>query len=303
MPSERGYSRPVPGPDDDTEPAAPGAFFEPDGDGFAATDLTRGPWDPSTQHAGPPAALIGREVERCPGIGEGTADRQVGRITFEVLRPVPISPLRIEARVVRPGRRVDMVEAVLSDANGEPLILARAWRLLRREVELPAGLSSEAPDSPARRAGRPAGVAGPPPPPERTPPSDVFFPTGQEVGYHTAMEYRFVTGSFVEIGPATTWLRMRVPLVEGERPSPLQRVLAAADSGNGISATLDFRQYLFINVDLTVHLNRMPAGEWVCLDSVTIPEPNGVGLTDSMLFDELGPIGRAAQTLLVDERA
>jgi hypothetical protein len=97
-------------------------------------------------------------------------------------------------------------------------------------------------------------------------------------------------------------MRMRIPLVAGEEPTPLQRVLAAADSGNGISATLDFRRYLFINVDLTVHLGRMPAGEWVCLDSLTTPEPTGVGLTDTMLLDELGPIGRAAQTLMIAER-
>lgn len=293
----------MPGTQDESTPGPTGAFYVPSGELFASTELTRGPWNESTQHAGPPAALIGREVERCAGIGETFADRHVARITFEILRPVPIAELRVQARVVRPGRRVDMVEAELSDEAGEPLVRARAWRLLRREIELPAGLASEDAGSPARRAGRPAGISGPPPPPEQAPRTNVFFPTGQDVGYHTAMEYRFVTGSFVEIGPATTWLRMRVPLIEGERPSPLQRILVAADSGNGISATLDFRRYLFINLDLSVHLNRMPAGVWVCLDSITVPEPTGVGLTDSMLFDELGPIGRAAQTLLIDERS
>ena len=140
------------------------------------------------------------------------------------------------------------------------------------------------------------------PRPRQLEPSDAFFPTGQEVGYHSAMEYRFAAGSFLEPGPATTWLRMRHPLLAGEEPSPLQRVLIAADTGNGISTALDFRRYLFINVDLTVHLHRLPAGEWVCLDAVTVPEPNGVGLTDTMLLDERGPIGRAAQTLLVAER-
>ena len=74
---------------------------------------------------------------------------------------------------------------------------------------------------------------------------------------------------------------MRVPLVEGEEPSPLVRVMAAADSGNGVSATLDWNEWLFINTDLTVHLHRMPEGEWVCLDAVTIPEPNGIGMADT----------------------
>ena len=79
-------------------------------------------------------------------------------------------------------------------------------------------------------------------------------------------------------------------------------MLVAADSGNGVSAALDWRRYLFINTDLSVHLHRPPAGEWVCLDSVTRPESSGLGLSDTALFDEQGPIGRAAQTLLVRAR-
>jgi hypothetical protein len=95
---------------------------------------------------------------------------------------------------------------------------------------------------------------------------------------------------------------MRHPLIAGEPPSPLQRVLIAADSGNGVSATLDWRRYLFINVDLTVQLHTLPVGEWVCLDAITIPQPTGMGLADTALYDERGPIGRATQTLLVGER-
>jgi hypothetical protein len=116
------------------------------------------------------------------------------------------------------------------------------------------------------------------------------------------MEYRFVSGSFLGPGPATVWMRMRRPLVAGEDPSPLQRVLVAADSGNGVSATLDWRRFLFINVDLSVHLERMPQGEWVCLDAVTHPQPSGVGSADTLLRDEHGRIGRALQTLLISER-
>jgi hypothetical protein len=116
------------------------------------------------------------------------------------------------------------------------------------------------------------------------------------------MEYRFVHGDFADRGPAVVWMRMRQPLVDREEPSPLARVLVAADSGNGVSATLDWGSYLFINVDLTVHVHRPLVGEWVCLDAITIPEPGGVGLADTALYDEQGPVGRAAQTLLVAER-
>jgi hypothetical protein len=115
------------------------------------------------------------------------------------------------------------------------------------------------------------------------------------------MDWLFVRGAFLEPGPATVWMRMQVPLVAGEEPSPLQRVLVAADSGNGVSAELDYHRYLFINTDLSVHLLRPPVGEWVCLDATT--RVDGLGLTDTALWDQRGRIGLAAQTLLVRERA
>jgi hypothetical protein len=266
----------------------PDSFYEPDGELYVATELTRGPWDPGAQHAGPPAALIGREVERLGGGkigGEGGPAAQVGRITYEVLRPVPIAPLRVEAGIVRPGRRVEMFEATLSDRAGEALMRAQGWRLRTEAVSFE----------------RPASEQTQPPRPEGGEPGE-FFHTGYDVGYHSAMEYRFTRGAFMEAGPATVWMRMDAPLLDGEEPTPLQRVLAAADSGNGVSASLDWTRFLFINVDLTVHLHRLPEGEWVCLDAVTLPEPNGVGMADTRLWDERGPIGRATQTLLVAER-
>lgn len=280
----------------------PEAFFVADGELFAATALTRGPWDARSQHAGPPAALVGRAIERCPGVGGHPAERHVGRITYEILAPIPIAPVRVEAEVTRGGQRVDMVEATLSPAGGDPVIRARAWRLLRREIELPPGLASDEQDSPANAAGRPSGEPGAPRLPEELERTSAFFPTSEEVGYQAAMDGRFDRGSFTEIGPAVAWMRPLHPLVAGEQWSPLQRVLVAADSGNGISSTLDFSRYRFLNVDLSVHLSRMPAGEWVCLDAVTSPERHGAAITDTMLRDERGPIGRAAQTLIIEER-
>jgi hypothetical protein len=97
-------------------------------------------------------------------------------------------------------------------------------------------------------------------------------------------------------------MRQLVPLVAGEEPSPLQRTLVIADVGNGISAVLDPREFLFINVDLTVHLERMPEGEWICVDAVTRPRRNGIGSAESELADRSGRIGRGVQTLLFAER-
>ncbi|MBS1678522.1 MAG: thioesterase family protein [Actinobacteria bacterium] len=257
------------------------AFYEHDGKGFLATGLTRGPWDPGAQHAGPPAALLGREFDRLPE----AEDFQVCRITFEILRPIPIGPVEVEARIVRPGRRVQMLEAELR-VDGEVLVMARAWRLRTAPVELPA-----------------EAVAIPPGPALPSDPGPAaFFATGESEGYHTAMEVRFAAGAFVEIGPATAWLRMRHPLVAGEEPTPLQRTLIAADVGNGISAAVDFSRFVFVNVDLTVQLERLPQGEWVCVDAVTLPRERGNATAESVLGDEQGRLGRALQTLLVAAR-
>jgi hypothetical protein len=257
------------------------AFYEHDGKGYLATELTRGPWDPGAQHAGPPAALLGREFDLLPEAD----DFQVCRITFEILRPIPIGPVEVEARIVRPGRRVQMLEADLR-VDGEVLMMARAWRLRTAPIDLPA-----------------EAVAIPPGPSlPREPGPSTFLPSGHDVGYHSAMELRFASGAFTELGPAVAWLRMRHPLVGDEEPTPLQRTLIAADVGNGISAAVDFRRFVFVNVDLTVQLERLPAGEWVCLDAITLPRDRGNATAESVLSDESGRLGRALQTLLVAER-
>ena len=187
---------------------------------------------------------------------EGSEEFQVGRIVFEILRPVPIGPVTVETRVLRPGRKVRMVEASLSGEAGE---LMRATRLAAAHDR-------------ARDAGGGDGRGPAPQGPEEGWSRSSFRP-GRTLGYHTGMELKAVAGAFLELGPATFWLRMRQPLVAGEEPTPLQRALIAADVGNGISAVLDYHSYVFINVDLTVHFERMPAGEWVCVDAVTRPQP------------------------------
>ncbi|MCU1647814.1 MAG: Uncharacterized protein JWN03_8089 [Nocardia sp.] len=261
------------------------AFYLPDPenpDRFHSTDLTRGPWSPDAQHAGPPSALLGHVIERCaPRDGF-----RIGRVAVEILGPIPIAPLTAEARVVRPGRSVELIEATLSSDQG-PVMKANAWRLRSADPEL---------DLPAEVL--PTGTR---PGPDHASGS-ARFPSMQPVGFHTAIEYRFISGSFTDPGPAVCWIRLRYPIVAGTTPSPLERTLAAADSGNGVSAVLDWDRYVFINTDLAVTLHREPVGEWVCLDAATYPERTGVGLAESRLFDEKGPIGRSTQTLFLSRR-
>ena len=103
-------------------------------------------------------------------------------------------------------------------------------------------------------------------------------------------------------GPAAVWARPRIPLVDGEEPSGLQRLFTVADSGNGVSNFLDPREWWFINTELTVHLRRPPEGEWIGLDAVTLVGPRGTGTATSILHDGRGPVATGAQALLVRPR-
>lgn len=248
------------------------------GDRWRATVHTTGPWDARFQHGGPPSALLGRALERL----DAREDTMVARVTIELLGPVPVAELALRSRVTRPGRSVELLEAALS-AGGRDVARASAWRIRRTSAE-------------------PVGDRHPPPPPL---PGPVEPPPrgGWVGGYLDAVEWRTVRGEgFVVAGPGAAWTRLRHPLVADEETSPLQRVLAVADSGNGLSSELDLGSWHFINPELTVHLHREAVGEWICLDAVTSISPGGVGLATSVLSDQHGPLGVGAQALLVASR-
>jgi hypothetical protein len=252
------------------------------------SETARGPWDPTALHGGPVAALLARAVEHKEG-GDGM---ETVRLTVELLRPVPLAPLTVKAAVVRPGARVRLLEATLSVA-GKDVAIARGLQIRRAEVALPqrdpAFRSITQPQDP------------PPGPDEGRVEHSSWSP--DVVAFHTAaVEHRFVEGSWAEPGPVTVWMRLLVPVVAGERPSPLQRAVAAADFANGIARVLPFETHVFINPDLSVHLARPPRGEWIGLRASTLLGASGNGMTDGELFDTTGRVGRSAQSIIVDTR-
>jgi hypothetical protein len=270
-------------------PSVVGALFESHGEDWVPTDFSRGPWDPDALHGGPVAALVARAVERC----EPDDDMGVTRLTLDLLRPVPLVPLTVTAAVTRPGRRVQIVDVGVS-AQGRDLAWARALRIRRISADT-AVLEHPSPG--------PVPGHGPPAPrlPEQADNQAPLFHRYRgflSEGAHL----RFVDGDGGELGPAQVWVRLAVPVIEGETPSPLQRAVAAADFGNGVSAVIPFERYVFINPDLTVYLERPPVGEWICLDASTRLGTPGRAVAHSRLFDVHGPIGRSLQSLVVAPR-
>jgi len=241
---------------------------------FESLPGTAGPWSPDAQHGGPPAALLVRAIER-------VSEAVVGRFTMELHGPVPVGPLATTATVLRPGRSVQLLGAELYDVARDRLVAsARAWLF-------PA--SDEGPGQPEPPAHGPADGT----PHER--------PTTWHGGYLDAVEWRWVQGSVETPGPGVVWMRPPA-LVEGEPLSPVQRLLACADSASGASAALDVRRWGFLNTELTVHVLRPPVGDWVCLDAETTLSSGAVGVAMAAISDESGLVARSSQALLVVPR-
>jgi hypothetical protein len=255
-------------------------FTEVDGR-IVASDLARGPWDRNAQHGGAPAALLARAFERLVPDDDGLV---FARLTFELMRPVPLGPLDVEASIVRPGKRVQLLEGAISTPEGVEIVRARALRVLAAPGDVPPTPPLAAP------RGREQGEISDNVPPFRP----MFAPD--------AVEILFVDGQFRARGPGTAWFRLHVPLVLGEKTSPLQGLCAAADFPNGISAPLSWDEWIFINPELTIHLDRAPAGEWFCLEARTVIAPGGAGTAEAVLYDEQGRVGRATQALLIARR-
>ena len=252
------------------------AFYIPDGDRYLATDHTRGPWSPKHQHGGPPAALIAHAAEAT------APDFSIARITVDFLRPVPIDRLGVRLETLRAGTKVQRLLGTL--LHGEVPLAHAVLTLVR-----PTGVEVASPPSATVLL-----------PPELSRPFQ--FPFFREpLGYHTAMESRLALGHFGR-GRVAIWMRQRVALVAGAAPSPVERVLVAADSGSGVSAGIEHASHTAINFDLTVALHRSLEGEWVGLDSVSTYEPSGLGLADTRVVDVRGTVGRALQGLVIERR-
>jgi Thioesterase-like superfamily len=259
------------------------SIFLADGDErFMPTEHARGPWDPDALHGGAPAALITAAFERM----EPGTELEIARLGFEFLKPIPLAQLVLSTRMVRAGRRVQELAAELH-AGDQLICRASALRVQPVPADLPPGTLPPQEALPGPELGQAVDFA--------------LNPNAGTSFASTGMEMRWF-GDPWALGPGKVWMRLRHPLVPGEPLTPLVRLVGTADFGNGVSASLPFDKYLFINADLTIHLWRPPQGEWIGLDARTLLHGGGTGLAESVIHDEQGPVGRAFQTLVVQPR-
>jgi hypothetical protein len=256
------------------------SIFEPAGEGvYIATEAALSPWTDQALHGGPPTMLMAREIERFPS----DQNMFVARLSVELLRPIGTLPLSARCRMVRPGRKVQLVESSIWSDGVE---VARATGLRMRSAEIEVPEQNE-------------------PPPHGPPESLTEWSSSWARGpaYHSlGVEVRTHENPDRSRGPGWAWFRLKLPLLPGEEPSGLLRICAAADFPNGISYVVDPRKIMFVNPDITIHVQKLPADEWVMVDARTWLEPRGTGLAEGTLYDRNGRIGRSVQSLFVEPR-
>jgi hypothetical protein len=253
----------------------PSAYFVPAGP-------TGGAWSVTEQHISPLGGLVVHAIEEhVAAAGHGTDDgKAIARLSLDILGVVAIEELEIAVRTVRPGRTIELVEAEVT-SGGRRVVLARAWRLALSDTASVAG-------------GEPAPLPGP----DEVPawPMTTVWPGG----YIASLDVR--RDPDARPGRAIAWVSSPVALLAGVAVSPLASFVALVDTANGTCVREPIDAWLFPNVDLTLHLHRQPAAGPVGLDTTVVFGADGLGLTETVLHDVRGPVGRAAQVLTVRPR-
>lgn len=247
---------------------------------IGSTAACAGPWSDDLQHGGPPSALLVLAAERLAAAAAGRDDLLAVRLAAEFVGPVPVADLELTARVHRLSRSAVLVSAELRQGERTSL-QARIWLLGPGELPRPAQAV------PTRTA--PSG---------KTVPEELPEFAFDHFGYGRQLDWRPLSGSPAEPGPALMWIRPRIPLTPATELSALQRAALIADSASGIASELDWQSWSFANVDLDLHLFRAIHGPWLLMDAHT-ELGAGVAMARSSLSDLDGSVGGGLQTLLV----
>jgi hypothetical protein len=258
-----------------------GGFYRP-------TQHSGGPWSPDTLHGGPVAGLLAHTLEEA----EDREGFRWSRLQFDLLRPVPRAPLSATTEVVRSGRRLQLRQASLWDEEGRLLARAHALSVAEQTLAEEPVRQPGADESMPSREGLPTTrleFAGDLDPPRILP------------GFASMIELRRIRGIEGK-GMGCAWVRIPEPLVRDVPTSSRVRAAASSDFANGLSQRFLGAEFGFINADITVHLFREPAGEWMGIDSSCDVDAKGLGWVSAKLFDDRGRLGLIHQCLLVAPR-
>jgi len=255
------------------------AIYRVEGDRVLSSPNAAGPWNINMQHGSAPAALMVWAAESMPT----PEPMQIARVTVDLMRPVPIAPMRLQSEVLRQGRKIQLC-AVRLTAGDDVVAAATVLKVKAQALALPqevADIAVEFPGPDQARQEQPDFSGSP---------------------FVRGVSMRAARGRFGVPGPGAIWYRVDWPLVEASPVSQAMRAVVAADFCNGTSAALDFRQWTFINADLTVSFARQPLGEWILLDAESWIGPDGAGLAMARLADQRGYFVRAVQSLVIERR-
>jgi hypothetical protein len=262
------------------------ALFQVDGATLVPTILTQGPWDPGAQHGGPVCAALTWAAERVPTL----VPMRFARLTFDLVRPAPLRPLHVETAVRREGKRIQLVEAVMSHDDVE---IARAVAL---RVRIGDSDDPGVTDDPRRPDDRPP----------RPPATGSSWHLGElsegAPGFIRALEMDRVAGEHGTGAPATTWFRLTVPVIAGRETTPVVRLAAIADFTSATATYLDSSVWSPVNPDVTVHVLREPVGEWIAVDATAWYARDGIGHSRAGLYDVEGLVGTGATACVLDRR-
>ena len=259
---------------------SPSAYFARLGEhSFHPTRASSGAWNPDELHVAPVNGLVMHELERW--LAERPADdKLVTRISSDYLGVLGFDECEVTFDVIRTGRSVELVEVVVTQ-NGRPAIRTRVWRVSGSDTAAVAGGAHEAL-----------------PPPADALPFDLSSDWAGD--YVQSLDVRTVGAP--SPGRTTGWLTTSLSVVEGQPVSDLVRFVLLVDTMNGIAVRRSPEEWLFPNVDLTIHLFRQPEGAWLGLETEVTFGPTGHGLTSAHLHDLGGHVGHAEQSLLLRPR-
>jgi hypothetical protein len=257
-------------------PAPDGYYERVDEHRFKPTVHAGGAWDADEQHFSPLGGLVVHAVDRY--LAERPGEELVlARISFDILGRLALEECEIRVEAIRPGRTIELLEAVVLIGD-RPVVRARAWLVASLDTTAVAG-----------------GGAGRLPHPDTLAswPFDRVWPGG----YIASVDIRPLDRP--RPGRTTAWVSTGLDLVAGEASSPTASFVALVDTANGIAARQEPTEWMFPNVDLTIHLHRRPEAGWTGLDTTVAFGATGQGLTSTVLHDVHGPVGQAEQILTV----